>query len=148
MLGTLPHDERCHMAIERSLVMIKPDGVQRGLIGEVLGRIERKGFRIVALEMRMMSKELAAKHYDEHVGKDFYEPLVEFMMSGPLVVAVIEGENAIAEWRDMMGPTNPANAPAGTIRADFATNTRANVTHGSDSVASANREIGIWFPGL
>lgn len=136
------------MGIERSLVMIKPDGVQRGLVGEVLGRIERKGFRILALEMRMMTPELAAKHYDEHVGKDFYEPLVEFMMSGPLVVAVIEGENAIGEWREMMGPTNPANAPAGTIRGDFATNTRANVTHGSDSVASANREIGIWFPGL
>lgn len=136
------------MAIERTLVMIKPDGVQRGLVGEVLGRIERKGFRILALEMRMMTKELAAKHYDEHVGKDFYEPLVEFMMSGPLVAAVVEGDDAIAEWRAMMGPTNPADASPGTIRGDFATNTRANVTHGSDSPASAAREIGIWFPNL
>ena len=136
------------MAIERTLVMIKPDGVQRGLVGEVLGRIERKGFRILALELRMMTKELAAKHYDEHVGKDFYEPLVEFMMSGPLVAAVVEGDDAIAEWRAMMGPTNPADASPGTIRGDFATNTRANVTHGSDSPASAAREIGIWFPNL
>lgn len=135
------------MGIERTLVMIKPDGVQRALVGEVLGRIERKGFRIVRLEMRMMTKELAAKHYAEHVGKDFYEPLVEFMMSGPLVAAVIEGDDAIAEWRAMMGPTNPTDAPPGTIRGDFATNTRANVTHGSDSPASAAREIGIWFPG-
>lgn len=136
------------MGIERSLVMIKPDGVQRALVGEVLGRIERKGFRIVALEMRMMTADLAAKHYAEHVGKDFYEPLVEFMMSGPLVAAVIEGDDAIAEWRGMMGPTNPAEAPPGTIRGDFATNTRANVTHGSDSPASAAREIAIWFPNL
>lgn len=136
------------MGIQRTLVMIKPDGVQRALVGEVLGRIERKGFRIVALEMRMMTKELAAKHYAEHVGKDFYEPLVEFMMSGPLVAAVIEGDDAIAEWRGMMGPTNPAEAPPGTIRGDFATNTRANVTHGSDSETSAAREIAIWFPGL
>ena len=136
------------MGIERTLVMIKPDGVQRGLVGEVLGRIERKGFRVVALEMRVMTKELAAKHYAEHVGKDFYEPLVEFMMSGPLVAAVIEGDDAISEWRGMMGPTNPADAPPGTIRGDSATNTRANVTHGSDSTSSAAREIAIWFPGL
>lgn len=136
------------MGIQRSLIMIKPDGVQRSLVGEVLGRIERKGFRIVALEMRTMTPELAAKHYAEHVGKDFYEPLVEFMMSGPLVAAVIEGDDAITEWRAMMGPTNPADAPPGTIRGDFATNTRANVTHGSDSPASAAREIAIWFPHL
>lgn len=136
------------MGIQRTLVMIKPDGVQRSLVGEVLGRIERKGFRIVALEMRAMTEDLAAKHYAEHVGKDFYEPLVQFMMSGPLVAAVIEGDDAIAEWRAMMGPTNPADAPPGTIRGDFATNTRANVTHGSDSEASAAREIAIWFPGL
>lgn len=136
------------MGIERSLIMIKPDGVQRSLVGEVLGRIERKGFRIVALEMRTMTPELAAKHYAEHVDKDFYQPLVEFMMSGPLVAAVIEGDDAIAEWRAMMGPTNPADAPPGTIRGDFATNTRANVTHGSDSPASAAREIAIWFPQI
>lgn len=134
------------MAVERTLIMIKPDGVQRGLVGEILGRIERKGFRIVALQMRTMTAELAAKHYAEHVDKDFYEPLVEFMRSGPLVAAVIEGDDAIAEWRAMMGPTNPASAPPGTIRGDFATNTRANVTHGSDSAASAAREIAIWFP--
>lgn len=136
------------MAIERSLIMIKPDGVQRGLIGEVLGRIERKGFRFLAIELRMMTPELAAKHYADHVGRDYYEPLVEFMASGPILVGVIEGENAIGEWRAMMGATNPAEAAPGTIRADFATNTRANVTHGSDSPASAAREIGIWFPGL
>lgn len=136
------------MAIERSLIMIKPDGVQRGLIGEVVGRIERKGFRFIAMELRMMTPELAAKHYSDHIGRDYYEPLVEFMASGPILVAVIEGDNAIAEWRTMMGPTNPADAEPGTIRGDFATNTRANVTHGSDSPGSAAREIGIWFPGL
>ena len=136
------------MMPQRTLVLIKPDGVQRGLVGEVLGRIERKGFRVVALEMRMMTKELAAKHYAEHVGKDFYEPLVEFMMSGPLVAAVIEGDDAISEWRGMMGPTNPADAPPGTIRGDLATANPRNLTHGSDSADSAAREIALFFPGL
>lgn len=136
------------MAVERTLVIIKPDGVQRHLVGEILARIERKGFQLRALQMCMMTEDLAARHYEEHVGKDFYPPLLEFMMSGPLVAAVIEGDDAIIEWRAMMGPTNPANAPAGTIRGDFATSTRANVTHGSDSPESAAREIAIWFPGL
>lgn len=136
------------MAIERTLVLIKPDGVQRHLIGEILARIERKGFHILGLQMRMMTEEIAAKHYSEHVDKDFYRPLVDFMTSGPIVAAVIEGDDAVSEWRAMMGPTNPAEAPAGTIRGDFATNTRANVTHGSDSVNSARREIAIFFPEL
>ena len=136
------------MAVERTLALIKPDGVQRHLVGEILARIERKGFHLLGLRMMMMTEDIAAKHYAEHIDKEFYRPLVEFMTSGPLVAAVIEGDDAVAEWRTMMGPTNPANAPAGTIRGDFATNTRANVTHGSDSVQSARREIGIFFPEL
>ncbi len=136
------------MPVERTLVLIKPDGVQQHHVGEVLSRIERKGFRIVALQMRMMTDDIAAKHYAEHVGKDFYPQLVDFMKSGPIVALVIEGDGAVAEWRAMMGPTNPVDAAPGTIRGDFATNTRANVTHGSDSLQSAQREIAIFFPEL
>lgn len=133
---------------ERTLVLIKPDGVARGLVGEVLGRIERKGFRVVALQMRTLTAELAEAHYGEHQGKPFFADLVAFITSAPLVAAVIEGPEAIASWRSMMGATNPANAAPGTIRGDLATETQNNVTHGSDSAESAAREIALFFPGL
>ncbi len=133
---------------ERTLVLIKPDGVARGLVGEVLGRIERKGFRIVALEMRTLTRAIAESHYGEHAGKPFFESLVAFITGGPLVAAVIEGPDAITAWRTMMGATNPVNAAPGTIRGDLATETQNNVTHGSDSPESAAREIALFFPGL
>ena len=133
---------------ERTLVLIKPDGVARGLVGEVLGRIERKGFRVVALQMRTLTAELAEAHYGEHQGKPFFADLVAFITSAPLVAAVIEGPEAIASWRTMMGATNPANAAPGTIRGAPATETQNNVTHGSDSAESAAREIALFFPGL
>jgi nucleoside-diphosphate kinase len=133
---------------ERTLVLIKPDGVARGLVGEVVGRIERKGFSIVALEQRTIAAAVAEEHYAEHRDKPFFADLVEFITSGPLVAAVIEGPEAIASWRAMMGATNPANAAPGTIRGDLATETQYNVTHGSDSPESAAREIALFFPGL
>ncbi len=133
---------------QRTLVLIKPDGVARGLVGEVLARIERKGFRLVALEQRTLSREVAVAHYGEHEGKPFFESLVSFITGGPLVAAVIEGPEAIAQWRAMMGATNPANAAPGTIRGDLATETQNNVTHGSDSPESAAREIALFFPHL
>lgn len=133
---------------ERTLVLIKPDGVERGLIGEVLSRIERKGFRIVALQLRVLERAIAEEHYGEHKDKPFFGDLVDFITGGPLVAAVIEGPEAIASWRTMMGATNPANAAPGTIRGDLATETQMNVTHGSDSPDSAAREIGLFFPGL
>jgi len=133
---------------ERTLVLIKPDGVARGLVGEVLGRIERKGFRIVALEQRTLTAEIAENHYGEHRERPFFGDLVAFITSAPLVAAVIEGPDAILSWRAMMGATNPANAAPGTIRGDLATETQNNVTHGSDSPESAAREIELFFPGL
>lgn len=133
---------------ERTLVLIKPDGVARGLVGEVLGRIERKGFTIVALELRTLPASVAEAHYAEHADKPFFADLVAFITGGPLVAAVIEGESAIASWRAMMGATNPVNAALGTIRGDLATETQKNVTHGSDSPESAAREIALFFPGL
>lgn len=133
---------------ERTLVLIKPDGVARGLVGEVLGRIERKGYRIVALEQRTITVEIAESHYGEHRERPFFADLVAFITSAPLVAAVIEGPDAILSWRAMMGATNPANAAPGTIRGDLATETQNNVTHGSDSPESAAREIELFFPGL
>ena len=133
---------------ERTLVLVKPDGVSRGLVGEVLARIERKGYRVVALHMRTLTAAIAEEHYGEHRGKPFFNDLVAFITSAPLVAAVIEGEAAILSWRAMMGATNPANAAPGTIRGDLATQTQNNVTHGSDSPESAAREIALFFPGL
>ena len=133
---------------ERSLVLIKPDGVERGLVGEVLRRIETKGWKIIALEMKKLDEKTAAAHYAEHEGKPFFKDLVSFITSSELVALVIEGPNAILGWRQMMGATNPANAQPGTIRGDFATETQNNVTHGSDSSESASREIALFFPGL
>jgi len=133
---------------ERTLVLIKPDGVARGLIGEVIGRIERKGFTIAALDLRTVPTAIAEAHYAEHKDKPFFGDLVAFITGGPLVAAVIEGPEAITSWRTMMGATNPANAAPGTIRGDLATETQFNVTHGSDSPESSAREIALFFPDL
>lgn len=133
---------------ERTLVLIKPDGVERGLVGEVLSRIERKGYKLIALELRTLERSIAETHYGEHAEKPFFAPLVDFIVSGPLLAAVIEGPDAILSWRAMMGATNPANAAPGTIRGDLATETQFNVTHGSDSPESAAREISLFFPNL
>jgi nucleoside-diphosphate kinase len=133
---------------EQTLVLIKPDGVERGLVGEVLARIERRGYRIVAMDMRTITAEVAGQHYGEHRDKPFFADLVAFITGGPLVAAVIEGEGVIGAWRTMMGATNPVNAAPGTIRGDLATSTQTNVTHGSDSPESAAREIALFFPGL
>jgi len=137
---------------ERTLILVKPDGVARGLSGEVLRRVEAKGYRLVAVELRTASAQLLAEHYAEHVGKPFYEPLVEFMMSGPTLAVVAEGERVIEGFRSLAGATDPTTAAPGTIRGDLArqwpTAVLQNIVHGSDSVESAQREIGIWFPGL
>ena len=133
---------------ERTLILIKPDGVDRGLVGDVLGRIERKGFTLVALDLRTINAEVAGEHYAEHRDKPFFGELVDFITSGPLVAGVIEGPAAISSWRTMMGATNPADAAPGTIRGDLATEMQFNVAHGSDSPESAAREIGIFFPDL
>jgi nucleoside-diphosphate kinase len=133
---------------ERTLVLVKPDGVQRGLVGEVLSRLERKGYALIALDLRTIDAETASRHYAEHADKPFFGELVEFITSAPLVAAVVEGPAAITSWRTMMGATNPAAAAPGTIRGDLATQMQFNVVHGSDSPESAEREIGIFFPDL
>ena len=133
---------------QRTLVLVKPDGVARGLVGEVLSRIERKGFRIVAMDLRTVPAQVAQSHYAEHTDKPFFGDLVDFITSGPLLAAVIVGPEVIASWRTMMGATNPVNAAPGTIRGDLATETQFNVTHGSDSPESAAREIALFFPAL
>ena len=133
---------------ERTLVLVKPDGVARNLIGEVLARIERKGLRLVAVELRTVDRELAAQHYAEHDGKPFFESLLEFITSGPVLAAVAEGPRAIAAWRQIAGGTDPVEKAApGSIRGDFGLETQANLVHGSDSPESAEREIKLWFPG-
>ena len=133
------------MPVERTLILVKPDGVRRGLIGEVLGRFERKGLRVAALKMLTMSEEMAARHYAEHVEKPFYPELKSFIISGPCVAMVIEGAEAIGVCRQMMGATKFTDAAPGTIRGDHAFSTTENLVHGSDSAASAAREIPIFF---
>ncbi len=133
------------MAVEQTFAMVKPDGVRRGLTGAIISRIEAKGFTIRALKLMRIGRELAERHYGEHVGKPFFEGLVSFITSGPVVAMVVEGENAIAEWRKMMGATNPKDAAPGTIRGDLAATIDENVVHGSDAPATAEREIGIFF---
>lgn len=133
---------------ERTLVLVKPDGVARGLVGEVLGRLERKGLTLLAVEMRTIDTATAERHYAEHAGKPFFGPLIEFITSGPLVAAVAEGPRAIETWRAMMGPTDPVKAPSGTVRGDFGLIVTENLVHGSDSAESAAREIALFFPGL
>ncbi|QNG18368.1 nucleoside-diphosphate kinase [Rhodococcus triatomae] len=134
---------------ERTLVLIKPDAVSRGYVGEILSRIERKGLSIAALDLRTAPEAVAASHYAEHEGRPFYPSLLEFITSGPLVAAVIEGPRAIAAFRQLAGGTDPVEkAVPGTIRGDFGLETQANLVHGSDSVESAEREIALWFPAL
>ena len=133
---------------ERTLVLIKPDGVRRGLAGEVVSRIERKGLRIVAMDMRVVGRDLAETHYAEHSGKPFYGSLVEFITSGPLVAMVVEGPRAIEAFRALAGATDPVKAAPGTIRGDYALEVQDNIVHGSDSPDSAEREIKIFFPDL
>ena len=133
---------------QRTLVLVKPDGVARGLVGEVLGRLERKGYRLVACDMRTLTVEIAQAHYAEHAEKPFFGELVAFITSGPLVAAVAEGPDVIEAWRTMMGVTNPVKAAPGTIRGDLASLTSENIAHGSDSADSAAREIALFFPGL
>jgi nucleoside-diphosphate kinase len=130
------------------LVLVKPDGVSRGLVGEVISRIERKGLRLAALELRAVERAVAEQHYAEHAGKPFYESLLEFITGGPLVAMVVEGENAIAAFRQLAGATNPVQAGNGSIRGDFALEVQYNIVHGSDSAESAKREIDLWFPGV
>lgn len=137
---------------ERSLVIVKPDGFQRGLTGEVLRRIEAKGYRLVALEIMTPTRDQLAAHYAEHQGKPFYEPLVDFMSSGLVTTAVIEGERCIEGFRALAGATDPTAALPGTIRGDLGRDwggkVQENIVHGSDSPESAVREIGIWYPDL
>lgn len=134
---------------ERTLVLVKPDGVARGLTGEVLGRIERKGLRIVALKMLLAPRDTAEQHYAEHEGKGFHAGLLDFITSGPLVAAVVEGERAIPAFRQLAGATDPVEkATPGSIRGDLALETQLNIVHGSDSTESAAREITLWFPEL
>ena len=140
------------MTTERSLVLVKPDGFARGLTGEVLRRVEAKGYSLVALDVRTVSRDVLERHYAEHEGKPFYEPLLEFMSSGPVVAAVIEGERCIEGFRSLAGATDPTAAAPGTIRGDLGRDwglkVQQNLVHGSDSPESAEREIGIWFPQL
>jgi len=137
------------LVTERTLVLIKPDGVSRSLVGDILARIERKGLTFAALELKNVSDDLAAKHYAEHEGKPFYPSLVEFITSGPLVAAVLEGPRAVAAFRQIAGGTDPVEkAVPGTIRGDYALSTQYNLVHGSDSPESAEREIALWFPAL
>lgn len=131
------------------MVLIKPDAVARRLVGEIISRIEQKGLTITALELRGVSRDLAAQHYAEHDGKPFFEPLLEFITSGPVVAAIVEGPRAIAAFRQLAGATDPVEKAApGTIRGDFGLETQLNLVHGSDSTDSAKREIELWFPGV
>jgi nucleoside-diphosphate kinase len=136
-------------AVERTLVLVKPDGVARGLTGEVIRRIEAKGYRIAALQLRSATPELLAEHYAEHQGKPFYAPLVDFMLSGPVVALVAEGQRVIEGFRSLAGATDPTQAAPGTIRGDLGRDwglpVQQNLVHGSDSAESAAREISLWF---
>ena len=134
---------------DRTLVLIKPDGVARRYVGEILGRVEKKGLSIVALELKTVSRDVASAHYAEHESKPFFPDLLEFITSGPVVAAVLEGPRAIEAFRQIAGGTDPvAKAVPGTIRGDLALDGQQNLVHGSDSVESAEREIALWFPDL
>ena len=136
------------MTADRTLVLCKPDCVERGLVGEVVGRLERKGLRLVALELRRLDVDTARRHYAEHEGKAFFGDLVEFITRSPLVAMVVEGPNAYKVVRTLMGATNPREAAPGTIRGDLAIELTENLVHGSDGPESAAREIALFFPGL
>ncbi len=134
------------MPIETTLVLVKPDGVRRGLCGEVVARFERRGYELRGARLLKIPRSLAQQHYAEHRGKPFFGELVSFITSGPVLALAVRGENAIANVRAMMGATHPANAAPGTIRGDYATELSENVVHGSDSRASARRELKLFFP--
>jgi nucleoside-diphosphate kinase len=134
--------------VQRTLVLVKPDGVRRGLAGEVISRLENKGLSLVAMELRTLDRATAEEHYGEHRERPFFGELVEFITGGPLVALVVEGPNAVAATRRLMGVTNPVEATPGSIRGDYALEIGQNLVHGSDSEESARREIGIFFPGL
>jgi nucleoside-diphosphate kinase len=134
--------------MQRTLILVKPDAFARNLTGEIIARFERKGLRLAALQQMTMSRELAARHYAEHEGKGFYEELVEFITSGPLVAMVLEGDSAITAARQVIGATNPIEANTGSIRGDYATSVGQNMVHGSDAPESAAREVELFFPGL
>jgi nucleoside-diphosphate kinase len=134
--------------MERTLILVKPDAFARNLTGEIIARFERKGLRLAALNQLTMTRELAERHYAEHVGKPFFDELVEFITSGPLVSMVLEGDQAIAAARQVIGATNPIEASPGSIRGDFATAVGQNMVHGSDAPESAAREVALFFPQL
>lgn len=138
--------------LERTLILVKPDGVARGLSGQILSRVEGKGYRLVAVTLRVPTTDLLAQHYAEHQGKPFYQPLVDFMSSGPVLAVIAEGQRVIEGFRFLAGATDPTVAAPGTIRGDLGRDwglaVQQNLVHGSDSVASAQREIGLWFPEL
>ena len=134
--------------MERTLILIKPDAFARNLSGEIIARFERKGLRLVALNLLTMSRDLAEQHYAEHEGKAFYDELVSFITSGPLVAMVLEGEQAVVAARQVIGATDPLKATTGSIRGDFAIEVGQNMVHGSDSPESAAREVGLFFPDL
>ncbi|MGO9821077.1 MAG: nucleoside-diphosphate kinase [Solirubrobacteraceae bacterium] len=136
------------MSMERTLILVKPDAFARNLTGEIVARFERKGLRLVALQQMTMTRELAARHYAEHEGKPFYDELVEFITSGPLVAMVLEGRQAVVAARQVIGATNPLEANTGSIRGDYAIEVGQNMVHGSDSPESAAREVGLFFPDL
>jgi nucleoside-diphosphate kinase len=134
--------------VERTLILVKPDAFARSLSGEIIARFERKGLRLVAMQLMTMSRDMAAQHYAEHEGKPFFEELVTFITSGPLVAMVLEGEQAVAAARQVIGATNPLQAATGSIRGDFAVEVGQNMVHGSDAPESATREVGLFFPDL
>ena len=134
-----------HMAMQRTLVIVKPDGVQRGLIGPILSRLEARGLKIVGLKLVQVSTDLAARHYAEHLGKPFYEGLLRYITSGPVIVACVEGTSAVQMVRNTVGATNPLNAAPGTIRADLALDIGRNLIHASDAPETADRELALWF---
>jgi nucleoside-diphosphate kinase len=134
--------------MERTLILVKPDAFARNLTGEIIARFERKGSRLVALKLMTMTRELAERHYAEHEGKSFYEELVTFITSGPLVAMVLEGESAVDAARQVIGATNPLQATTGSIRGDYAIAVGQNMVHGSDSLESSAREVALFFPDL
>jgi nucleoside-diphosphate kinase len=134
--------------MERTLILVKPDAFARNLTGEIVARFERKGLRLVAMNLMTMTRDLAERHYAEHAGKGFYEELVTFITSGPLVAMVLEGEQAVVAARQVIGATNPLEATTGSIRGDYAIEVGQNMVHGSDSPDSAAREVGLFFPDL
>jgi nucleoside-diphosphate kinase len=144
-LSKIVHNNGGTKTLQKTLVLLKPDAVQRGLVGELVSRLERKGLKLVGMKLVRMNDALARQHYAEHVDKPFFKGLAQFITSGPLVAMAIEGEDAICMVRTLMGETNPANAAPGTVRGDYAVSIGLNLVHGSDSLESAQRELALFF---